>query len=169
MPSLKQSIYDGTVNDLLSKISEEDREIVKGKYKEYVFKVAPDEEEPTKFMVKGFIETYKKSYEDPERLRNLLNLLMIDESYIRLWDIRAEIARKLDEEASITEDEYNSYVEEIKNLKESVRDYNKEIIGEFTDNMLIDLDFLAGKSNSVSIDNAALFWRGKARELVSKK
>ena len=169
MPSLKQSIYDGTVNDLLCKISEEDREIVKGKYKEYIFKVAPDEEEPTKFMVNEFIETYKKSYEDPERLRNLLNLLMIDESYSRLWNIRAEIARKLDEEASITKDEYNSYVEEIKTLKESVRDYNKEIIDEFTGNMLIDIDFLAGKSNSVSIDNAALFWRGKARELVSKK
>lgn len=169
MPSLKQSIYDGTVNDLLSKISEEDRETVKEKYKDYIFKVATDEEEPTKFMVNEFIETYKKSYEDPERLRNLLNLLMIDESYIRLWDMRAEIARKLDDEVAITEDEYNSYVEEIKTLKESVRGYNKEIIGEFTDNMLIDLDFLAGKSNSVSIDNAALFWRGKARELVSKK
>ena len=151
MTKLAQIIYERTLPKILNNIPESERELISQKYKEYMERTCTaDIDEPSEDLIEMLSSVRLNTFANQD-LDYIKRILIEDKNYSNLFKLNKDFEKYFNENKKIDEEEYQRIKQLIENSVDKVLDFNKKNAMIMADDMLLDLEYLAGKSEDTSL------------------
>jgi len=158
MNELQQTIYNELIDEILKDVPESEQEELKEAYKQYLVTFYSREVDPKIGFEKTkttFVDIEKMKWNDKTLVEKQM-LLFKDEalnrlghlSNIALGNAKAKISNNLD---GITKEEANAYIEEMKELVNKVRPFNKVLASDYLSEGILDFEYSIGLTDNTSL------------------